>query len=85
MSGCEKLLKQIAQIFNCKIWVCEKVGRRISHIPGLRAGEERFVPPLVAFEDEEYVVFAQLDRVSDQLKQMCKKVIDCVRSDRKDR
>ncbi|MDI6862324.1 MAG: hypothetical protein QMC97_02940 [Pseudothermotoga sp.] len=85
MSDCEELLKRIAERFNCKVWVCEKVGKRTSHIPGMKAGEERFVPPMVGFEDEEYVVFVQVDEMSDQLKDMCGKVIECVRSDRKDR
>jgi hypothetical protein len=85
MSDCEKLLEKIAELFGCKIWVCEKIGKRISHIPGLKAGEERFVPPMVGFEDEKYVVFVQADEMSDQLKDMCEKVIECVRSDRKDR
>ncbi len=85
MSGCEKLLEKIAERFGCKIWVCEKIGKRISHIPGLKAGEERFVPPMVGFEDENYVVFVQVNEMSEQLRTMCEKVIECVRSDRKDR
>ncbi len=84
MSDCEKLLKKIAESFNCKIWVCEKVGKRISHIPGMKAGEESFVPPVVGFEDEKYIVFVELQTLSDEIKQMCKKVVECVRSDRKD-
>lgn len=85
MSGCEELLKQIAEMFDCKVWVCEKVGRRINHIPNLKAGRERFVPPTVAFEDENYVVFVEADGLNEELIKLCEKVVECVRCARKNR
>jgi len=78
MSDCEKLLLQIASEFGCKIWVCEKIGRRISYIQGLKAGEERYLPAQVVFENERYAVMCEIEHISKKLMLKAKRVIECV-------
>lgn len=85
MLECRELIQKMAQDFKCKVWVCEKVGRRISFIQGLKAGNESFEPPKVVFEDEKFVVFAQVENEYPQLVEAARKVIDCVRNSTKDR
>ncbi|MCX7812758.1 hypothetical protein [Pseudothermotoga sp.] len=84
MSDCEELLRMIAQRFDCKIWVCEKMGKRISHVRGLKAGEEKYIEPTVVFEDERYIVFVESEELCNELKELCAKVIECVRGFTKD-
>ncbi|HBJ80898.1 MULTISPECIES: hypothetical protein [Pseudothermotoga] len=79
MSGCKKILEHISEKFHCKVWVCKKVGRRISFINDLKAGIEKFEPPQVICEDDRYVVLAQVEKPSSEMVELCWKVIDCVR------
>ncbi len=84
MLECRELVQKMAQAFKCKVWVCEKFGKRVSFIQGLKAGPERFEPPRVVFEDEKFVVFAQVENEYPQLVEAARKVIDCVRNSTKD-
>jgi len=59
-----QLLMPIAQKFNTKIWVCEKIGRRLSCIA--RAGEETYSESYQIYEDERYVVFAEKEIRNEQ-------------------
>jgi len=79
MSDCEKILKQLCQQFQCKAWVCEKVGRRMSYLAPLKAGEERYCEPMVLFEDDRFVLFVQCDQINEEMKSWGWKVVDCVR------
>lgn len=80
MLECRELVQRIVQDFKCKVWVCEKIGKRVSFIQGLKAGLERFEPPKIVFEDERFVVFAQVENVCPELIKAAGKVIECVRN-----
>jgi len=79
MSDCEMLLERFCQQFQCKAWVCEKVGRRMSYLAPLKAGEERYCEPMVLFEDDRFVLFVQCDQINEEMKSWGWKVVDCVR------
>lgn len=67
MSDFERLseiLKPYARIFNTKIWLCEKVGRRLSCIA--RAGEETYSESYIVYEDQKYVLFAEREFSEDE-------------------
>lgn len=60
MSDFERLsevLKPYAKLLGTKIWLCEKIGKRLSCIA--RAGEETYSESYVVYEDEKYVLFAE--------------------------
>lgn len=80
MLECREFVQKIVQDFKCKVWVCEKIGKRVSFIQGLKEGLERFEPPKIIFEDEKFVVFAQIEDVCPELVDAARKVIDCVRN-----
>ncbi|MCX7653475.1 MAG: hypothetical protein N2Z58_02200 [Fervidobacterium sp.] len=52
-----KLLSPIAERFNTKVWICEKIGKRLSCIA--RAGQESYTEGFIVYEDDKYVVFSQ--------------------------
>ncbi|MGC8902305.1 MAG: hypothetical protein ACP5KD_02995 [Fervidobacterium sp.] len=52
-----KLLEPVANMLNTKIWICEKIGRRLSCIA--RSGEENYCESFKIYEDQKYVVFAE--------------------------
>jgi len=79
MSDCEVLLERFCQEFQCKAWVCEKVGRRMSYLHPLKAGEERYSEPLILCENERFALFVQCDQINEQMKDWGWKVLDCVR------
>jgi len=81
MSDCERLLLLIASKFKCKIWVCEKIGKRISYIQGLKAGEERYLPAQVVFANERYAVMCEAEHVSEKLILEAKRVVECVQKE----
>ena len=58
-SDVRKVLEEIAEKYDCKVWIARKIGKRISFIPGLKAGKERFLPPEVVYEDEKIVIFSE--------------------------
>lgn len=53
-------------------------------MPGMKAGEEKYVEPTVVFQDERYVVFVESEKISDELRDQCVRVIECVRNLTKD-
>ncbi|AMW32154.1 hypothetical protein SAMN04488510_11925 [Fervidobacterium changbaicum] len=60
MSDFERLsqiLTPYAQQIGAKLWVCEKIGRRLSCIA--RAGEETYGESFIVYEDEKYVAFCE--------------------------
>ena len=83
MSECRKMIQKMADDFKCKVWVCKKIGKRISFIQGLKAGVERFESPKIIFEDEEFVIFAQTEDICPELIESARKVINCVRNSAK--
>lgn len=84
MSECKNLLEEISKDFNCKVWVCRKIGKRISFINDLKAGIERFEQPKILYQDSEFIVFAQVQEIHKELIDLAKKVVDCVRYSSKD-
>ncbi len=52
-------LKHIALLYNVKIWIAEKMGRRWSYIAG--AGEEFFLPSRMIAQIGRYAVFVEGD------------------------
>ncbi len=67
MSDFEKLssmLIQYAAMLNTKIWICEKIGRRLSCIA--LAGDERYTESFIVYEDEKYLMFAEREIDEDE-------------------
>ena len=58
-SDVRRVLEEIAEKYDCKVWIARKIGKRISFISGLKAGKERFLPPEVVYEDEKIVIFSE--------------------------
>ncbi|WP_041081058.1 hypothetical protein [Thermotoga profunda] len=83
MSECKRMIQKMADDFKCKVWVCKKIGKRVSFIQGLKAGVERFESPKIIFEDEDFVIFAQVENVCPELIEIARGVIDCVRNSAK--
>lgn len=52
-----ELLKPVAEKLNTKIWVCEKIGKRLSCIA--RAGNEEYTESFIVYENGHYIVFAE--------------------------
>ncbi|ODN30510.1 hypothetical protein [Fervidobacterium thailandense] len=78
MSDFERLseiLKPYAEILNTKIWLCEKIGKRLSCIA--RAGEETYSESYVVYEDQKYVLFAERE-LSDDEKVKAEEIIRAV-------
>ncbi len=50
-------LEDVAKVLKTKVWICEKVGRRLSCIA--RAGEENYGEAYQVYEDEKYMVFSE--------------------------
>ena len=76
MSDFEKLsevLKPYAERLNTKIWVCEKIGRRLSCIA--RAGEESYRESFIAYEDDKYAVFCERE-ITDEEKNLIMQALD---------
>ncbi|MGB4263428.1 MAG: hypothetical protein WBJ29_07860 [Fervidobacterium sp.] len=83
-SDFEKLsefLKPYAEKLNTKVWICKKVGKRMSCIA--RAGSENYSEAFVSCEDENYVLFTErevtdtVDReLVDELMISFRKLID---------
>jgi hypothetical protein len=76
MSDFEKLselLKPYAERLNTKIWICEKIGRRLSCIA--RAGEESYRESFIAYEDDKYAVFCECE-ITDEEKNLIMQALD---------
>ncbi|QTA37677.1 hypothetical protein JYK00_08090 [Thermosipho ferrireducens] len=72
----KEILEKIARKYNCKIWICEKIGKRISFIEGLKAGKEFFMPPQIVYEDNEIIIFTEnLTETNDEFHTLLKEVI----------
>jgi len=81
MSDFEKLselLKPYAEKLNTKIWICEKIGRRLSCIA--RAGEESYCESYIAYEDDKYAVFCEREITDDEKDVIMQALSDVVRS-----
>ncbi len=50
-------LSKIARENSCKIWICEKIGKRFSCIA--KYGKEQYTESEVVYEDEKYIVFVE--------------------------
>ncbi|WP_041446335.1 hypothetical protein [Pseudothermotoga thermarum] len=72
-----KLLPRVVIEKNCKIWICEKVGKRLSCIA--KYGEEHYCETRIIYEDEKYVVFSQ--NLNDEQTQ--KQIVEVIKSARK--
>jgi len=82
MSDFEKLselLKPYAEKLNTKVWICEKIGRRLSCIA--RAGEESYSESFIAYEDERYVVFCERE-ISEGEKSFLRTMVEEIKSSR---
>lgn len=80
MSDFEKLselLKPYAERLNTKIWICEKIGRRLSCIA--RAGEESYCESYIAYEDDKYAVFCEREITDDEKDLIMQALSDVVR------
>jgi len=76
-SEVKKILKSIAQEYDCKIWLARKVGRRLAYINGMKAGKERFLPAKKLYESKEIVVLSEgLEKVDQKLLQTLDKVVE---------
>ena len=77
----KSLLEQIAENFNCKIWIAQKIGKRISFINDLKAGKEFFMPPKILWENERYIVFAEnVNSIDNNFQKYLDEVIKIVRN-----
>ena len=50
-------LKPYAEKLNTKVWICEKVGKRMSCIA--RAGLENYSEAFISYEDDKYALFTE--------------------------
>jgi hypothetical protein len=74
-----ELLKPYAERLNTKVWICEKIGRRLSCIA--RAGEENYSESFIAYEDERYIVFCERE-VSESERAFLSKMVEEINSSR---
>ncbi|MCD6551114.1 hypothetical protein [Thermotoga sp.] len=59
MSDFKKILEEIAEKYDCKIWISEKIGKRWSFYRDLKAGREKFLPAELLVENGRFGVFAE--------------------------
>ncbi|MBZ4661450.1 MAG: hypothetical protein JG779_604 [Thermotoga sp.] len=59
MSDFKRILEEIAEKYDCKIWISEKIGKRWSFYRDLKAGREKFLPAELLVENERFGVFAE--------------------------
>ncbi len=57
-----------------KVWVAKRIGRRISYIEGLKAGEELFLPPEVLYDDGQIIVFCEGIKNMERAKNLARRV-----------
>lgn len=55
----KRILEEIAEKYDCKIWISEKIGKRWSFYRDLKAGREKFLPAELLVENERFGVFAE--------------------------
>lgn len=69
------ILAPYSEKLGTKIWICEKIGRRLSCIG--RAGEESYEQAFVVYENEKYVLFAER-KFTDQERQLAAQIAETV-------
>ncbi|ADA67602.1 conserved hypothetical protein [Thermotoga petrophila RKU-10] len=78
MSDFKRILEEIAEKYDCKIWISEKIGKRWSFYRDLKAGREKFLPAELIVENERFGVFAEdfpKDK-RDEVIPLLKKILD---------
>ncbi|AIY88800.1 MULTISPECIES: hypothetical protein [unclassified Thermotoga] len=78
MSDFKRILEEIAEKYDCKIWISEKIGKRWSFYRDLKAGREKFLPAELLVENERFGVFAEdfpKDK-RDEVIPLLKKILD---------
>lgn len=76
MSDFEKLsdfLKPYADNLDTKVWICRKVGKRMSCIA--RAGSENYSEAFISYEDENYVLFTEREITRDDERELINKLM----------
>ncbi len=68
---CISKLKQVAELYNIRIWIAEKMGRRWSYVIG--AGKELFLPSQMITKIGKYAIFVEGDQFDKEV------IIDDVR------
>ncbi|MBO8140157.1 MAG: hypothetical protein J7J43_00300 [Thermosipho sp. (in: Bacteria)] len=75
----KNLLEQIAEKYNCKIWIAQKIGKRISFIKNLKAGKEFFTSPKILWENENFIIFAEnVNSIDNNFQETLNEVIKIV-------
>lgn len=83
-SEIKKILEDLAQRYDCKIWLAKRIGKRLAYIDGMKAGKEKFLPAKELYEDRGIVILSEgLDKMDQKLFQTFKKVVDCLAADKK--
>lgn len=67
------LLKQYVEKLQTKVWVCEKVRRRLSCIA--RAGEDNYSENFIVYEDDKYTIFCEREH-SNEDRELVKNVLE---------
>ena len=73
------ILREISRRTGGKIWVARRLGRRISYIEGLKAGEELYIQAEILLDDGEYVIFGEGVKRSEWLDERLEKVVKILR------
>jgi histidinol phosphatase-like enzyme len=78
MSDFKRILEEIAEKYDCKIWISEKIGKRWSFYRDLKAGREKFLPAELLVENERFGVFAEdfPEDKKDEVIPLLKKILD---------
>jgi histidinol phosphatase-like enzyme len=78
MSDFKRILEEIAEKYDCKIWISEKIGKRWSFYRDLKAGREKFLPAELIVENERFGVFAEdfPEDKKDEVIPLLKKILD---------
>ena len=84
MSGSElkRILEDIVREKGGKIWVARRIGRRISYLNGLKAGEEMFESSKILHDDGEYVIFAEGIAEDEWVKKKIKEFMNLLKNGR---
>ncbi len=75
------VLKEIVKKKGGKIWVARRIGKRISYIDGLKAGEELFIPPEVIYDDGMIVVFSEGIHIDEWVKSKLEEFVSLVKKE----
>ncbi|ABQ47511.1 hypothetical protein Tpet_1503 [Thermotoga petrophila RKU-1] len=74
----KRILEEIAEKYDCKIWISEKIGKRWSFYRDLKAGREKFLPAELLVENKRFGVFAEdfPEDKKDEVIPLLKKILD---------